>query len=263
MDDRFGKRAKRFLCGLLAFVVFAGYLPNLSVFAMDGQDGGTETAPAVSAAEPAEPLPPASAAEPAPEPAEAPEEPAAAGDTELAEDGEPTEEPSLAGDEEPAEEPAPTGDEEPAEQPAPTGDEEPAEQPAPTENEEPAEQPAPAEDEEPAEQPGEGPAPDAGEAKAGGPDASPAGEADPEQADALTLEELEAMAAALPAPGEVTADNAETTHGAAGADPAGAFGPWTGRGPLGRELCKAHCPVCCCGSGPHRQNTGRAPDAGF
>lgn len=45
MNDRFGKQAKRLLCGLLAFVVLAGYLPDLSAFAADVPEAEPGTPP--------------------------------------------------------------------------------------------------------------------------------------------------------------------------------------------------------------------------
>ncbi len=92
MNDRFGKQAKRLLCGLLAFVVLAGYLPDLSVFAADAQapaDPAVTESPAPETTEPTE--------EPTAEPTEEPtEEPTA----------EPTAAPTAAPTEEPAAEPA-------------------------------------------------------------------------------------------------------------------------------------------------------------
>ncbi|MCM1296773.1 MAG: hypothetical protein NC311_14645, partial [Muribaculaceae bacterium] len=40
MKEDFGKKAKRLLCGLLAFAVLAGYLPTTSVFAAEGEEVG-------------------------------------------------------------------------------------------------------------------------------------------------------------------------------------------------------------------------------
>lgn len=167
MNERFSKKALRLLCGMLAFVMLMGYLPNLSAFATELPDDPTvvsEPSPEPEPNEPEEETPPpqpetppaetqpAETQQPETPPAETqqpetpPEPPAATAAPETGDGSEPAPEPSASADPDataqPDASPDPSASPEPGATPDPSATPEPSATPAPGPMRAPMRQPA-------------------------------------------------------------------------------------------------------------------------